>query len=293
MLVEEVLAKCDALRSSGYWPSETILKPRRWLQNFDAEDQATAAFLLDRFTYYKNDMTERLFISAYNSICDGLHDHLAKINIDHILASLETAVFVPVEGEEPNVTDSGFIFCRAARQRLKISSDRFLHTKDAVKQAASGRTIIFVDDFIGSGDQFLKTWTRHYGRDGSFDTVYKKKPFEAIYIPLVSTDYGLSCIRKHAPNVHVTPTHVLGKKSTLDGIKMRPEMRQSIDHFLDKYSSRLTPKEEYIAQSPLYKKYGYKDRRLLLAFEHSTPDATLPVFWSPGIDNWEPLVERS
>ena len=38
--------------------------------------------------------------------------------------------------------------------------------------------------------------------------------------------------------------------------------------------------------------YGFHDLGLTIAFEHSVPDATLPIFWADG-SNWKPLYRRS
>ncbi len=61
---------------------------------------------------------------------------------------------------------------------------------------------------------------------------------------------------------------------------------------IEKYSDRLTPQEDFIAGNVQWLRYGYHEQGLLLAFDHSVPDATLPIFWSPGKYGWTPLVAR-
>lgn len=294
VLVEEVLTKCDVLKQVGLWPSEPTIRPRAWLDNFDDEDKGLAAYLLDKFTFYNQQLTDALLVASYHSIGDGLPKGPNALAADDLVKSLESAVFTPVLGENPNPTDSGNLLCRKARQILSIPEDLIVNSRDALEHARAGNTVVFLDDFIGSGDQFLKTWQRNNSRTApmSFAAVDRTTGFSAIYIPLVTTDFGLNNIHIAAPNVAVCATHILGSKSTIDGLEISESKKDDIKKMLVKYSTRLRPKEDYIASDPNYLAFGYKSRSLMFGFEHSIPDATLPIFWSPGINNWEPLVER-
>lgn len=208
-----------------------------------------------------------------------------------LIQSLSSAVFTPVKGEHPNPTDSGYLLCRKARQLLGVPENRIVDTSDALSHAYDGRPIVFLDDFVGSGDQFLTTWTRDMnGR--SFQGAHSITGFTAIYITLVTTELGLNAIRSNAPQVAVCAAHVLDKKSTVFGIDAEPEVIKNIESILTKYSARLTPKEDYMTATTQYRTFGYKKVGLMFGFEHSIPDATLPIFWSPGTNNWEPLIER-
>lgn len=208
-----------------------------------------------------------------------------------LIQSLKSAVFTPVKGERPNPTDSGYLLCRKARQLLGVSEHRIVDTSDALSYAYEGKPIVFLDDFVGSGDQFLSTWKRDTnGR--SFQDAQRETGFIAIYITLVTTEFGLNAIRSDAPQVAVCAAHVLDKKSTVFGIDAEPRVIENIESILTKYSARLTPKESYMVTTPQYRTFGYKKVGLMFGFDHSIPDATLPIFWSPGTNNWEPLIER-
>lgn len=295
IIVEETLAKCDVLKSSGLWPAEPAIRPRAWLKNFDDNDLSIAAFLLDKFTFYNKRLSDALLLSSYNSIGDGLSKGPNAPDAKALALSLSSAVLTPISGEEPNPTDSGYLLCRNARQILKIPEERIVNHREAITHASNQNTVVFIDDFVGSGDQFIKTWGRKYGRSNprSFSEIQHSNKFTAIYITLVSTETGLNNIHRSAPEVAVCATHVLNDKSTLPGIINNSAYSKSdIDSFLLKYSSHLKPNEHYIANNPAYLLYGYQELQLLFGFEHSIPDATLPIFWAPGENNWEPLIER-
>lgn len=293
--IDEVLAKCEALKKSGIWPAEPILRPRAWLRNFEATDQYIAAVLLDKFNFYNEKLTDRLLISSYTSISDGLPKGPQASPGEILISAIANSLFTLVEGEHPNVTDSGYNFCRRARQVLRINENLIVTPIKALEHAVQGGAVVFLDDFIGSGDQFIKTWNRKISRTSpeSFNDAQSIVNFEAIYLTLVATSYGLERIHNEVPTVAVCATHELGEANTYKEIRHAGVcLKIEIEEFLIKYASKLTPKERYIANNDRYKAFGYKERGLLFGFAHSIPDATLPIFWSPGINNWEPLIER-
>lgn len=297
--VEEVVNRCECLRRAGFWASEQVLRPRAWLENFDSQDKDVAAALLERFEYYNARLCDSLLVAAYNSLPDRTDLSGDWPSPSELMKGLPSAVFTPVEGERPNPTDSGHLLCRRTRQLLSIKETSIVAPAVALSAAAAGTPIIFVDDFVGSGDQFVKTWAREYASSGqkSFAEVYARRPFIAAYIALVSTKSGLGHIRLNAPNVAVSVAHTLSEDSTLSALLTNrshpvPHLVKRIKPFLLKYVSRLRPTEDYM-QSDTYKLLGYKTRALFLAFEHSVPDATLPIFWSPGSNGWQPLISRA
>lgn len=292
VFVTEVLAKCEVLKRARMWPSEPRMRPGLWLRNFEESDRAIAAALLDRFTFYNAALTDTLLVASFNALGDGRSKCAHLRRRDDLLDALDRAVFTPVLGETPEPADSGNFLCRRMRQ-LIFPDAATTAFEAALEHAHRGGAVIFVDDFVGSGDQFLSTWKRKHN-GWSFESVERSTGFVPIYVALVSTQYGLAQIAKHAPKVAVSVAHVIESRSTLEGIvATNAALGAKIDALLDKYTGQLAPRERYIAEKPLYLKYGYKERKLLIAFDHSVPDATLPLFWSPGNSNWEPLIERT
>lgn len=299
--VEEVLAKCEALKRSGFWVNEPKIRPRAWIGNFDETDRPIAAVLLDNFTFFSDKLTDRLLVSAFHNLGDGSNKGPNAPPLMEILRAISTAKITPVTGETPNPTDSGYLFCRKIRQLLGVPQEFVVEPIDALAHAKNGGCVIFVDDFVGSGDQFLETWTRKYPETVplSFYDVQNNTNFTAIYISLVATQQGLASIHTRAPTVAVSVSHILKPDSTLHGV-VDPiglgvdNLRVKLVQLLKKYESRLNPQERYIAENQRWRVYGYNCLSAMLAFEHSVPDATLPIFWSKGHSpEWIPLVERT
>ena len=146
--INEVVSKCEVLVKSGLWDDHEKLRVRGWLNNFDESDKYIAAKLLDRFIYYSNRHTDSLLKAAYNSI-GAEHDK-------SLCSMLESVIFTPITGEVPNPTDSGHLICRKVRQLFNIPEEQIVNQADAIEYAKMGKTIIFLDDFVGSGQQFEK-----------------------------------------------------------------------------------------------------------------------------------------
>lgn len=70
--VNEVLEKCSVLKQAGLWLPEPKIRPRAWMSNFELQDKGVAAFLLDKFTFYSSSLTDKLLVSSFHSISDGL-----------------------------------------------------------------------------------------------------------------------------------------------------------------------------------------------------------------------------
>lgn len=296
--IEAVLAKCSALRDAGLWAPEPEVRPRSWIENFDERHRVAAALILDSFVFFSERTTRRLLTGAFETalrIPPGRPGSLP-------LNALDGAVFTPVLGEDPNVTDSGYAITRAARQVLSIDEGRFLTNEDALQRAATGEFVVFMDDVTISGDQFLETWRRPQANGQSFEALSGKQTLNVAYICICATKEATDRIARTAPGVRVYPTHLLDDSYKYPAIPARQpppfvaDAIPQIDALLDVYAPTLTFRQadQYMLKSPTWPRNGYKDRMLLIGFEEAVPDGTLPILWADGSDErWTPLVRRS
>lgn len=292
-LVDYVIHKCDVMTKARLWPSVQKLRSRAWINNFDQEDKYFAALLLDNFIFCNEQTVDSFLVSSWQSVGDAIPKGPHSPKSQELIDALDNVIFTPVEGEKPNRTDSGNLMCRKARQILDIPSELILEPEKAIEHVKQGKNIVFLDDFVGSGDQFLETWKRKYTNGVSFASAYQSNDYTVIYLNLVCTRSGVNNIYAKLPHAAICPAHILENDLTIQGMMSRGVLdEKSTINFLKKYASRLNPKEPYMHNGADYLLYGYKKRGLLVGFEHSIPDATLPIFWSPGSNNWEPLIER-
>ena len=294
MYVETVLKKCELFSACALWPREPTVRPRAWINNFEENDKAIAAVLLDHFVFFSGIATDQLLVSSMRSVSSYIRRYRG---IDGHRKYMNDVIFTPVLGENPNPTDSGQLFCRKLRQLLGISDDRFVTLELAHKLAEAGHPVIFLDDFVGSGDQMASTWSRESSSGVSFETIAKQRVLDATYMALVATDAGSKRLADDFPDLRLIVSHVLDQKHSISSVPSNPlipdieNLSNQIDALLEKYEPVLTlPNYLHTAQE---RKYGYSELGLLLAFEHSVPDATLPLLWASGQNGWTPLTRRA
>src|SRR5581483_9747603 len=159
-----VLSKCRFFAEVGVWPLRSRLNPQGWLDNFTEQERPHAIHMLDIFMYFNGYLVDAMFAGAVQNV--SRHRHEGRTSATRERASwrefLSAVIVCPVRGEEPRETDSGILFARMARDSLGIPETNILDPEDSIRHLFTGshREIIFVDDFVGSGNQFIETWYR-------------------------------------------------------------------------------------------------------------------------------------
>jgi hypothetical protein len=284
------------------WPRAVRFDPKGWLENFDATDQKYAIRLLQGFTYFADELVGALFQGAVQNL-----SQLVVQNKDNYFSAsaqwgqfLESAIVVRVEGRNSSDADSGFIFTRMARDRLGVQEGRILPPSKALEQlrATPRGNVIFVDDFVGSGEQFETTWSKiHQLSDlasASFKSLVGTIGSGAVgfyYCPLLCTEVGRDRIAASCPLVKVVPAHVLPETYSALSSKSviwRDDMQLDGPLFIERASVKAgIPFRE--GQEGCWT--GYGSLGLALAFEHGCPDAVLPIFTHQQ-NGWKPLLKK-
>lgn len=293
---EFVLRKAAYFRDVGLWPRTEVLDPQGWLSNFTEEEMPLAIHLLNAFQFFSEDLTDSLFVAAFQGLSTEVSRRGRSAGRAAWSSLVDRAIVTPVEGERPNPTDSGYAFARRARRLLDIPEARILRPAQALGQLISAATpIIFVDDFVGSGNQFIETWARPYGHDVaaqavSFKSVAQIRGGDFYYCPLICTEYGAERIRATCPEVHLMPAYVISARdgalhaeSRLWPRELLPLARQ----FIESASQRAG-----IPPAGTSGWQGFHALGLALGFAHSVPDATLPLFYWEA-QGWRPLIRRT
>lgn len=286
-----VLEKCGYFANVGLWPWKQELDPELWLENFQAAEKELAVHLLNSFMYYAEPLVDAIFGAALQSLSKSL----IRLG-DPLLTSQMTwrtfvdgAIITYVTGETPNPTDSGLMFARKARQRLEFREEQIMDPDAALVELLERgpRPVVFVDDFVGSGRQFLATWSRQVAVGSlsvSFERLSRERGFTFYYCPALCTEYGMNQLRIHTPDVFVNPGHLIPSKYSAiapDSVIWPADRRDDGREFLRRTSAR----------AGIVAWEGFRRLGLALAFQHSVPDATLPIFyWDKN--GWHPLIRR-
>jgi hypothetical protein len=137
-----------------------------------------------------------------------------------------------------------------------------------------------VDDFLGTGYQFQRFFRR---LQGAHDFSGKR----LIYAPLIAHRRGMNRLGRNIPQVEIAFAEQIDDEYNLfggisgDGVNSRDDTYAFYNSFLSSRKLDLLPR----------KVLGYGKLGLCLAFEHATPNSTLPLLWL-GRAGFTPLFKR-
>lgn len=292
-----VESKIQFLTEIGVWPIRRQMDPYNWLGNFRDDERPFAFNLLNVFLYYNEQLVDALFYGAVQGlsariVSSATSSEEAKGKWRNFLDTVRVSY---VQGENPNPTDSGLLFARKARQILGIDEGHIVEPAHALAYLSENpdSSLMLVDDFVGSGNQMIETWQRSYRLTGEHSHSFAaaaRRGADIFYVPIIATKNGLTAIENRCIGSKVRPAHILDERYSLISpysILWPDTLKPEASPFLFNASRRAGIVDEY--------EHGWKgfhDLALALAFHHSVPDATLPLFfWEKN--GWAPLISRT
>lgn len=297
---EFVLNKCNFFVETHIWPLKNKLDPEGFLSNFSPQERVYAVHLINSFMYYSDFLLDNLLISVIRGLSKfvlpkGLH-HSARVTAwKHFL---DNALFTFPTGENPSVTDSGHLFVRKVRDLLDIPESRIIEPLKALEWTLSDKaeSVIFVDDFVGSGIQFRDTWNRKYNINGtskSFaDLTANSTKF--FYCPLFCTNFALrKTLNQFKQVVNFYPGHILEPEHSIlapDSIFWPDQLKNDAPRVLHDICTRIGLPDTDGKHVKDWK--GFCKLGLGIAFEHCIPDASMPIFYTTE-NGWNPLYIKS
>lgn len=250
--------------------------------------------------FFSDEMIDALFLASFQGLSnDQRTEWYSRAEANRSWNSfLNSSYITIVQGEVPSVADSGHLFARKARDLLGMPQEQLLSPEAALKAVLAGFSgpIVFVDDFVGSGNQFLATWSRMHNIAGhgrtSFAQATSGRSQPICYCTAMLTELGRKNILSKVPSLHLTTGNLLtASQSWVDEATLLwPETRVADGiKFIRRLSASLGYGDDGGSEQDWR---GFHCLGLGLAFEHTTPDATLPLFYH-NRDKWRPLVRRS
>jgi len=278
-----------------------------WLENFvdpsagEIELQRLhGMYLLSHFTFFDSRLMRALLRSLYRdlfkypcvaAIRKQRGDSLDAVAIE---ADFRTALaktrFIGIG----NPSESGTHILYYFRQENRLKTEDFVHSHDLCTAAGphslqAGRvdTIVFLDDFCGSGTQakrYASQLLKDFRRLGP-------ENLQIHYYVLFATSKGLQSVRKGAAFDRVGAVceldasfKCLSPRSRYFRDSNPPITREFAAQLCDFYGSGL------YRQNPR----GFGNGQLLVGFEHNVPNNSLPIIWSQGTASrrWSPAFRR-
>lgn len=260
-----------------------------WLQQFEARDcELLGACLLDSFIFRSRTQVEALLKAALISHeMTGDHGDSDNFIIESLGSrSVDPLIrLVPVIRFDQPPTKSGCYVLRRLAKSLKICDKWMIWPQRLIDEPETLSTIILVDDFCGSGDQFKK-----FIKLTNFKEVLSARPnCRVIYITVAAHRHGIESIKQEFPMVEFIAGEILGEEhhfftgSMLDRIK--------VDGIANRLKSDYDRIAVDVGLGGSLGFYGYQDQGLTYAFDHGAPNNTLPIFWFENT-KWTSLVNR-
>jgi hypothetical protein len=276
------------------------LDPESWLQNFRAAEQDHSVHLLNSFMYFHQNLVQEMFAASVQAL-----SRRVTRSGDSFITALsawslffDTAIIVPVSGEIENPSDSGYSFARMARQHLGFRQEQIMSPAAALSELSSGpRPVIFVDDFVGTGNQFTGTWFREFETKGgtktSFASIAGVRGTRFFYCPVLCTMAGVQEIELQCPTVVLSPAHVLTERYSAlspDSLVWPRHLRSTAVEFLQTASHRAGIPDTDGGSPDDWR--GYEKRGLVLALQETIPDSTICLLrWNKN--GWKPLMVKA
>lgn len=271
---EQVVKRCRGYLRLHLWEIEQPTLDG-WLTNFSTlEERYLAARLLDKAIFRSESQIRAMIVQLLQRT---LADALAAPNEfgedwQAVLKSEEKDPrlrLVPVIRDTDSPAKSGPLVARLFRRLGEVSDDWMVWPWLMQGEIDKGNKIVLIDDFIGSGQQFINFANRFL--------LHQVCLGQLIYSPLVAHEQGLITIRETLPNIRVVPGEVLtANYSTLQESSEPFDSHNSQSSARQFYKTYWNRKNIQISKSLLF---GWEELSLVFAFNHGSPNATLPLFW--------------
>lgn len=298
LLIDKVLERCDFFVQTQIWPIRKYLDFRGWLSNFETlDEQYVAAKILLSFLYYPDSMIDGMLEDVIGKATWALSRECGSVAEDFYVKDV---YYSSIPGEDMSPTGSGYRFLTKLRDEFQIPVEHIIQPDKLSELLLSegrkrGLSILFCDDFVGSGNQCvdalsLRAWP---GLGQSIYDYAFQNEHRLAFAPVIANMTGLINVRKSLPKLGMFPGHVLGPEYGLFNLEC---LCWDNDLDLYKFATELIVKRsvELGAQDDASRisARGYGDQGLFLSFVHGIPDA-VPALFFLSKDNWTPLKERS
>lgn len=185
---------------------------------------------------------------------------------------------VPVIRDSDPPTKSGPSIARLYKREIKINDDYVIWPWLIGEYYDKGvRVFIFIDDTLATGKQFSEFLNQTIKR------TYEGARF--VYIPLLAHERGLTFIKENYPDLLVSPVEVVNESFSFFN-NDKSMLVEDLECLYLKVAKKYLNKR-------LYKKMakGYEGLALTFSYNHSTPNASLPLYWYDS-ESFSPLVRR-
>lgn len=257
---------------------------RAWLSQFQSPaDQRLMFRLISKLTFYSGSGIRAMLYEAHHRIARDLTAGVARDRYGRGRMSRSDIVLSHVDG----VGKSGAHYARLYASENGVYVDNILPRERLVEELRTRtkvEAVVFVDDFIGTGDSSSENLSHLAETLERSDT----SPLRWFFVALCGTDRGIANLALTAHRCEL-PLEILvcDQDAVVEGALT------SADVFPDEADRAAAREIAYekgaalVPRDPL----GYGDMESLVVFDSSIPNNCLPILWHSGGD-WIPLFRR-
>lgn len=293
--IEQIIERCTALIQCGIWGDLSPSLLRRWMKNFASdEERYFAACVLDSLIYRSKSQTLGLINQLFQRSLPDLTRQTPN-PLGHVQDWQDRFRIYPSSGD-PGVRlvaavtsndppgKSAQVIVRYMMQDMGIPRQWIINPWEMSNCVTKGiRVFILVDDFLGTGVQFEGTINQE-----NLEPLFASN--FVVYAPLTAHSQGIKHLGLKFKELHLSAVEILDETYDL----FHPESSA----FNDQLNTPSSAKKFYydllknkgIDLSRPDRK-GYGELGLAYAFEHATPDNSLPILWWRE-EPWQPLFKH-
>jgi hypothetical protein len=292
---DKIVSKCEAYISTGYWEEIDKYRLHGWLSNFSScQELYFSSCLLDALVFRSRKMVDASFRHIASSTIPKFllsNGYELDDDLDGWCKNLQSGKnlpfrFVAIENVDDKSGKSGSIVARTIKESLDLAGHLTPTLENIGKAPASVTTVVFIDDFTGTGEQFCDYYERKVLGN-------LKSNQKVLYVPLAAHESAIARINDAYPRVTVIPVEMLTSEDSffhpIDGF-FRGDKINSVKDAIDFYM-QLCKKNGFENDNFLL---GKGEQSLSFAFWFSTPNNNLKLLYhkKPG-SKWKNLLNRN
>ena len=281
---EERISSDEIIELAEKWGSYKGLKIsedsiRRWLDQFPNNYHQRLMFkILRNIKFYTVPILREKMVEAYS---------IVKIKLKEKETWKKSEILVSYIGEYGK---SSSRYAQLFRDQNGIPSTNIVEyskIKEFLENRESIKALVFIDDFIGTGEQakeYLKRINEEYGE------IFNNDGLQIFYIVIAGFQEALIAVEEFLPKLNFKLNfHILDnlenkekcfhKSSTI--FANNTEREHALRIVEDKGSG-------LVKNAPL----GYKNCQAIIVFSDSCPNDTIPILWAKS-QTWKPLFIRT
>ncbi len=252
---------------------------QKWLSQFPGKDRETASHLVRSLTLVSHSKFEhsirRLILATTASVGRPVALFAVRELRGAARSDFDRALGESKRRSNIDATPAGNDLGSEARvaatiRSLSRTSNLLLNHPNVVMMRASQcKSILLVDDLIGSGNRTLEYLSAIWA-NRSIRAWWSRKDIHLFVISFAATEEGEKLIKKHK----CSPTVVYDRVCpTLRSLPWARQLKLEVSELCENYGAR-TSKQNF--------SFGYQGSAATLVFEHGCPNNVPVILWAPS-----------